>query len=139
MTIQFIMFDVFRYLVSFLLIKPLMLIGVTMETACSVISLRAHNIIFAVVNFILNDMIMLKLSSAKEISNGGNDKILLSAFVLSLFPVSYFFTFLYYTDQGSLCCVLLSYWLSLSGRHVYSALVSCMVLIVLVLSNIPVV
>ena len=116
----------FRYLVSFLLIKPLILIGVTMETACSVVSLRAHNMIFAVVNFILNNMIMLKLSSAKEKSNKENDKILLSAFVLSLFPVSYFFTFLYYTDQGSLCCVLLSYWLSLCGRHVHSALVSCM-------------
>lgn len=100
-----------------------------METACSVVSMRAHNIIFAVLNFILCHVIMLKLSSAKEKSNEGNDKILLSAFVLSLFPVSYFFTFLYYTDQGSLCCVLLSYWLSLCGRHVHSGLVSCMALI----------
>ena len=95
-----------------------------METACSVVSMRAHNIIFAVFNFILCHVIMLKLSSAKEKSNDGNDKILLSAFVLSLFPVSYFFTFLYYTDQGSLCCVLLCYWLSLCGRHVHSGSVS---------------
>ena len=95
-----------------------------METACSVLSLRAHNIIFAIVNFILCHVIMLKLSSSKERTNGGNDNILLSAFVLSLFPVSYFFTFLYYTDQGSLCCVLLSYWLSLCGRHLLSGLVS---------------
>ena len=91
-----------------------------METACSVISLRAHNIIFAVLNFILCHVIMLKFSSVKERTN----TILLSAFVLSLFPVSYFFTFLYYTDQASLCCVLLSYWLSLCGRHVHSGLVS---------------
>lgn len=106
---------------SLLLTLPLMLIGVPMETACSVLSLRAHNIVFAVLNFILCHVIMLKLSSAKERTN---DNILLSAFVLSLFPVSYFFTFLYYTDQGSLCCVLLSYWLSLCGRHVHSGLVS---------------
>ena len=95
-----------------------------MEIACSVLSLRSHNIIFAVVNFILCHVIMLKLSSSKEGTNEENGNILLSAFVLSLFPVSYFFTFLYYTDQGSLCCVLLSYWLSLCGRHVHSGLVS---------------
>lgn len=115
---------------SLLLIQPLMLFGVSMETACSVVSVRTHNIIFAVLNFIISNVIMLKLSSAKEKSNEGNDNILLSAFVVSLFPVSYFFTFLYYTDQGSLCCVLLSYWLSLCGRHVHSGLVSCMILIV---------
>jgi len=95
-----------------------------METACSVISLRFHNIIFVILNFILCDVIMLKLSTKEK----SDDKITLSAFVVSLFPVSYFFTFLYYTDQGSLCCVLLSYWLSLWERHIYSGLVSyCMV------------
>ena len=106
---------------SLLLTLPLLFVGVPMETACSVLSLRAHNVIFAVLNFILCHVIMLKLSPAKERTN---DNILLSAFVLSLFPVSYFFTFLYYTDQGSLCCVLLSYWLSLCGRHLHSGLVS---------------
>lgn len=95
-----------------------------MEAACSVISLRAHNIIYAVVNFILCNAIMLRLSAVAGERTNNKMVTLLSAFVLSLFPVNYFFTFLYYTDQGSLCCVLFSYWLSLCGRHLQSGLVS---------------
>ncbi|KAJ2744597.1 glucosyltransferase [Coemansia sp. BCRC 34301] len=37
---------------------------------------------------------------------------------LSLFPVSFFLHHMYYTDTASLLLVLLSYLLSLSGRHV---------------------
>ena len=41
------------------------------------------------------------------------NKALLSAFNLSIFPVFYFFTFLYYTDVGSTFLVLLMYSLHL--------------------------
>jgi len=107
-----------RYLTSLVLIQPLALIGVPIETACSVTALRAHNIIFVIINFILINYVMSHLHKDKTSSTA------VSSFVLSLFPVCYFFTFLYYTDQGSLCCVLLSYWLSLCGHYVTSGMVS---------------
>ena len=45
-----------------------------------------------------------------------------NAFVLTFFPILYFFTFLYYTDQGSTAMVLLTYWFSLQENHINSAL-----------------
>ena len=45
-----------------------------------------------------------------------------NAFVLSLFPLLYFFTFLYYTDQGSTSMVLITYLLSLQDSHFTAAL-----------------
>ena len=109
-----------RYMTSLTLVQPLVLIGVPMETACSLIALRAHNIIFAIINFLLINGVMSRLQGGKNITD-----TTMSSFVMSLFPVCYFFTFLYYTDQGSLCCVLLSYWLTLCGRHATSGVVSC--------------
>ena len=45
-----------------------------------------------------------------------------NAFVLSFFPLLYFFAFLYYTDQGSTSMVLVTYWFSLQGSHTTAAL-----------------
>ena len=45
-----------------------------------------------------------------------------NAVVLSTFPLLYFFTFLYYTDQGSTFMVLLMYWFSLQENHLTAAL-----------------
>ena len=45
-------------------------------------------------------------------------KAALSAFNMSLLPVLYFFSFLYYTDVGSTLMVLLAYCLHLDGRDV---------------------
>lgn len=50
------------------------------------------------------------------------DHALANGLVLSLFPVLYFFTFLYYTDQGSTLMVLFTYWLSLNESHTTAAL-----------------
>ena len=47
-----------------------------------------------------------------------------TALVLGVFPVLYFFTFLYYTDSGSVFFVLLTYYLSLRGNHFAAALAS---------------
>ncbi|KAJ1830576.1 glucosyltransferase [Coemansia sp. RSA 2706] len=41
--------------------------------------------------------------------------------VLMLFPVSFFFHHMYYTDTASLLCVLLAYTLSLRGQHAAAA------------------
>ena len=51
-----------------------------------------------------------------------SDHCFANAFVLSLFPILYFFTFLYYTDQGSTLMVLVTYWFSLEGSHITAAL-----------------
>ncbi len=48
----------------------------------------------------------------------------LSSVNLTLFPVLYFFSFLYYTDVGATLLVLLGYTLRLRGNHLLSALVS---------------
>ena len=45
----------------------------------------------------------------------------LTATTLAIFPVLYFFTFLYYTDSGSTCLVLLMYLLGLHGNHMLAA------------------
>ena len=47
-------------------------------------------------------------------------KAALSAFNMSLLPVLYFFSFLYYTDVGSTLMVLLAYCLHLDGRDACS-------------------
>ncbi len=48
-------------------------------------------------------------------------RCVLKTAALSIFPVLYFFTFLYYTDPGSTFCVLLMYLLSLYDNHLTSA------------------
>lgn len=47
----------------------------------------------------------------------------ITAFVISGFPLLYFFTFLYYTDQGSTFFTLLCYLLSLNAYHKSAAIV----------------
>ena len=48
----------------------------------------------------------------------------LLSFNLATFPLLFFFSFLYYTDMGSTCFVLLGYWLSLKRLFLPSSLVS---------------
>lgn len=45
-----------------------------------------------------------------------------SALSLSLFPLNYFFQYLYYTDSGSTFFVLVSYYLQIKSRHEFSAI-----------------
>lgn len=51
------------------------------------------------------------------------------ALVLSLFPIAWFFGFLYYTEMGSLVLVLLCLQLSLKGKHWAAAGVRLLVLL----------
>ncbi|XP_062517774.1 putative Dol-P-Glc:Glc(2)Man(9)GlcNAc(2)-PP-Dol alpha-1,2-glucosyltransferase [Corticium candelabrum] len=57
---------------------------------------------------------MKKESTLKE-------KCFVESLVVSLFPVLYFFTFLYYTDMASTFFVLLTYYCAISGHHFLSA------------------
>ena len=64
----------------------------------------------------------------KETEGHNPDESILSnhcfanALVLSLFPLLYFYVFLYYTDQGSTSMVLITYWFSLQDSHMTAAL-----------------
>jgi len=55
--------------------------------------------------------------------------MVLSALALAMFPVLYFFTFLYYTDAGSTFFILCSYLFSLQQRHCMSAAVGAVAVI----------
>jgi alpha-1,2-glucosyltransferase len=56
--------------------------------------------------------------------NLSDRKATFMALVMSLYPLHWFFTFLYYTDVASLTAVLAMYLTCLKRRYVLSALVS---------------
>jgi alpha-1,2-glucosyltransferase len=94
---------------------------------CTLSLTRSVNIIFAA----LSSLVFYRLSF---IHNGqlyatrknGN---LLAALTSYLLPISFFFHFMYYTDSGSTFFVLAAYYYALSGRQIFSALLSsCAVL-----------
>lgn len=109
---------------------------------CSTDVLRFHNVILCVVNFwILHQIVKIQHKHAaakdptrgKDSSNKSKDDaptqssprdphLLLLSLNLMTFPILFFFSFLYYTDMGAVCFVLLGYWLSLANRHMSSAL-----------------
>lgn len=85
---------------------------------CSLSGLRFLNsvflyLIFKVINSILN--ITLKKSSKSY-------TIVIQSLTLVSIPFIFFFSFLYYTDLGSLYFVLLSYYYSLNNHHYISSL-----------------
>ena len=60
---------------------------------------------------------------------------LASAFSISLFPLNYFFQYMYYTDTGSTFFILFAYYQNLKGNHDISAL-SCGVAILFRQTNV---
>jgi hypothetical protein len=80
--------------------------------------LRATNIAFAT-------GILVVVSRLLKLLHPGTDstRLILYALALGCFPVSMFYTFLYYTDSGSTFFVLLSYLLSKQRRYIMSGLV----------------
>ncbi|KAF8316063.1 hypothetical protein DL93DRAFT_786916 [Clavulina sp. PMI_390] len=44
------------------------------------------------------------------------------ALIIALFPVGWFFNFLYYTETGSVLFVLMCFWAALEGKHAAAAL-----------------
>ncbi|KAJ8869163.1 hypothetical protein PR048_030733 [Dryococelus australis] len=83
---------------------------------CSVFSLRFINVIGSVANFYILYSIHNKLYPSRKELN------LMSSVNLAIFPVLYFFTFLYYTDVLSTLLVLLMYLLHLHKRRSLSAI-----------------
>lgn len=84
------------------------------SSLCIVPLLRAQNILFTLgCYFILHNL--LKSLHPRTSS--------ISSFSLACFPLLFFFSFLYYTDNGSTFMMLTGYWLALKDRTILSALV----------------
>ncbi|VVB12944.1 unnamed protein product [Arabis nemorensis] len=85
--------------------------------ACSTSVLRSTNCVFAVLCGVLVYEIIRFLGP-----NLSDRKATLMALVMSLYPLHWFFTFLYYTDVASLTAVLAMYLACLRKRFMLSAL-----------------
>ncbi|KAI8055238.1 alpha-2-glucosyltransferase Alg10 [Syncephalis plumigaleata] len=109
------------YLSSLLLLWPIRWLNngasIASDGWCSLSWLRATNILWSTILF----CVLYSLSRQLH-PRGKPARHAWNAFALSLFPVGYFFNFLYYTDTGSTTLVLLAYLLSLKQRHALAAL-----------------
>ncbi|XP_032236244.2 putative Dol-P-Glc:Glc(2)Man(9)GlcNAc(2)-PP-Dol alpha-1,2-glucosyltransferase isoform X2 [Nematostella vectensis] len=125
------------YLVSLAILRVAAFFSSTeLIDVCSVLWLRFTNVFFVIGNAWLLREVLIQLNlqnSRKSFPNKDKKentytedvlktKSTITALVLSTFPVLYFFTFLYYTDSGSTCFVLLMYLMSLKQSHVAAAL-----------------
>ncbi|RIA92946.1 Glycosyltransferase Family 59 protein [Glomus cerebriforme] len=104
------------YIISNLIIKPLSTIF--LHDLCSINFLRAINILFGIGLYQILWKLIIKLNPFQD-----RDLLSINALILSIFPVGWFYNFLYYTDSGSTFFVLWSYLLSLEKRYWMSALV----------------
>jgi alpha-1,2-glucosyltransferase len=91
----------------------------TFDVLCSTAILRSTNVIMAMVCAVLFHDILLCIQPGI-----GTRKATIYAIVVALYPVHWFFTFLYYTDVASLATVLAMYLSCLKKRFWVSALVS---------------
>lgn len=104
------------YLITVGLLHPVsVLLSVDL---CTTFWLRCVNLFFMCGNFYLIYLIYRKLHKEDKESDL---HATLTAVNLSLFPVQYFFTFLYYTDPGSTFFVLLMYLFFLIGNKMIAA------------------
>lgn len=87
--------------------------------SCTTAILRSVNGVLAVLCSILVYQIIIHLRPTIS-----ERKATISAVVLALYPLHWFFTFLYYTDVAALTTVLAMYLASLKKRYWLSALVN---------------
>lgn len=107
----------FRYLISNLILRPLSLLST--RYFCSTNFLRATNVLFGIGLYLILWKLTIKLHPFQD-----RDLLSFNTLTLSIFPVGWFYNFLYYTDSGSTFFVLWSYLLSIEERYWMSALVS---------------
>eukprot|EP00731_Ephydatia_muelleri_P006212 Em0003g460a len=109
------------YLTSVAVLAPASwILGIELEALCSVSLLRAQNVLISVAIFPLLYFLLLRIHGSTSTTTWA---AVHSALNMALFPVSFFFSFLYYTDIGSTFLVLLGYALGLSGHTLLSAVV----------------
>ncbi|OAJ35917.1 hypothetical protein BDV3_000397 [Batrachochytrium dendrobatidis] len=88
-------------------------------SGCSVLQLRSVNAAFGIATLPVIFNLIPLIHPARNQSFTFNA---IEAFVISLFPTSFFFHLLYYTDSGSTFFVLFSYYLSLRDKLFFCAL-----------------
>lgn len=109
------------YLLSVGVVKPAAwLFGWTGTVVCSTGMLRFINLLISAGNFYLLYLLLLKIHQKNKAVSGFQR--ILSSLTLATFPTLYFFTFLYYTDTGSVFFTLFAYLMCLYGNHKASAL-----------------
>ncbi|XP_071816104.1 dol-P-Glc:Glc(2)Man(9)GlcNAc(2)-PP-Dol alpha-1,2-glucosyltransferase-like [Apostichopus japonicus] len=109
------------YVMSVALIQPVsQLLQVEREDICTTHVLRMTNIFFAVMNFFVLDALYRRIHRDNRVSDGMLPSA--TAFNISIFPVLYFFSNLYYTDMGSTSFVLLAYLSSQYSNHFLAAI-----------------
>ncbi|KAL6903554.1 hypothetical protein ACP4OV_004367 [Aristida adscensionis] len=89
----------------------------TFDALCSTAVLRSTNILLAMVCGVLFHDLLLCIHPGI-----GKSKATIYSILVSLYPVHWFFTFLYYTDVASLAAVLATYLFCLKKRFWVSAL-----------------
>lgn len=97
------------YLISVGVLNPVS--QLLQRLCCDVVHLRIINFLMAGLSLPILHKITLQIHGDKHFYD--DFKGLLSSFNLSIFPLFYFFSFLYYTDVGSTFLVLLMYSLHL--------------------------
>ncbi|KAH6597110.1 hypothetical protein BASA61_003245 [Batrachochytrium salamandrivorans] len=91
----------------------------SMAKGCTVVQLRTLNAGFGLATLVvIYNIIPLLHPSRKHLATENA----LEAFIISLFPISFFFHLMYYTDSGSTFFVLFAYYLSLQDMYFISAL-----------------
>ncbi|KAI9595631.1 alpha-2-glucosyltransferase Alg10 [Syncephalis fuscata] len=102
------------YLASLLLLWPVSILfgESTVDQWCSIIRLRATNLLWSIGLFYVLYCLSRQLHPRARLSQHA-----WNAFTLAIFPVGYFYNFLYYTDTGSMTLVLLAYLLALKQKH----------------------
>ncbi|XP_078342143.1 dol-P-Glc:Glc(2)Man(9)GlcNAc(2)-PP-Dol alpha-1,2-glucosyltransferase-like isoform X2 [Oculina patagonica] len=136
------------YFISFACLRALAFcLGHELEIVCTPFFLRLINVVFMMGNVLLLRQILVKLhcgdktgktkgqqpqkvKKPTEEAKSLATKCSVTALVLGIFPVLYFFTFLYYTDSSSAFFVLLLYYLGLRGNHFAAALVGAASIII---------
>lgn len=110
------------YIAAVIIHLPLKVIST--DFFCSVLLLRAVNVVFNTISFFLLYGIIKEIHGEKrhrKDSGAGDLLFKLQAFAVAIFPLNYFFSFLYYTDPGSTMFILSAYLANLKSHHKLSA------------------
>lgn len=92
--------------------------SMTLASICSTSILRSTNAAVAVICCVIIYDLLIQLRP-----NLGEKRATIYAIVLALYPLHWFFTFLYYTDVASLTAVLAMYLASIKRHYWLSATV----------------
>ncbi|RLM74744.1 hypothetical protein C2845_PM15G13500 [Panicum miliaceum] len=105
------------YVASFFPVAWMFRLAETFDVLCSTAALRSTNVIMAMVCAVLFHDLLLCIRPGI-----GERKATTYAILVALYPVHWFFTFLYYTDVASLAAVLAMYLFCLKKQFWISAM-----------------